>query len=87
MNAKERDKKERQVRRAKKRKGIEAQRVKHPTTSQDVDGLIGDEEQIGKQKSKKKKKERVPNNSVSSHHVHGSYGELILASPPPSSQG
>ena len=41
INAKERDKKERQGRRTKKRKGIEAS----PTPSRATDALIGDEEQ------------------------------------------
>ena len=50
INAKERDKKKRQERRAKKRKGIEAQRVKPSTPSQAIDALIGDEEQNGEQK-------------------------------------
>ena len=45
INAKEREKKEREARRAKKRKGIEALRVKHPTPSRATDALIGDEEQ------------------------------------------
>ena len=44
MNAKERDKKERKVRRVKIRKGIEAQRVKHPTPSRATDALTGEEE-------------------------------------------
>ena len=57
MNPKKREKKERQVRRTKKRKGVEAQRVKHPTPSQATDALIGDEEQNGKQKSTKRKKQ------------------------------
>ena len=46
--------KERQVKRA-KRKGIEGQRVKHPTTSQATDALIGNEEQNDKQKRTKRK--------------------------------
>ena len=50
ISAKERAKKERQVRREKKRKGIEVQRVKHPTPSRAINGLIGDEKQYGKQK-------------------------------------
>ena len=50
INTKEREKKERQVRREKKRKGIEAQTVKHSTPSRATYALIGDEEQNGKQK-------------------------------------
>ena len=41
INAKERDKKERKLRRGKNRKGIEALRVKHPTPSRATDALIG----------------------------------------------
>ena len=40
--------------REKKRKGIEVHRVKHPTPSQAIDVLTGDEEQNVKQKNKKK---------------------------------
>ena len=50
INAMEREKKEKQVRKVKKRKGVEAQRVKHPTPSQATDALIGEKEQNGKQK-------------------------------------
>ena len=52
INAKKREMKERRVRRARKRKGIEAQGVKPSTPSQATDALIGDEEQTGKQKKK-----------------------------------
>ena len=45
------------MRRVKKMKGIETQRVKHPTPSQTVDGLVGNEEQNGKQKRIKRKKQ------------------------------
>ena len=41
INDKEREKEERQVRSAKKMKGIEALRVKPTTLSQGIDGLIG----------------------------------------------
>ena len=40
-------------------KWIEAQMVKHPTPSQATDALIGDEEQNGKQKKTKRKKQGV----------------------------
>ena len=50
IKAKERDKKERQGRRAKKRKGIEAQRKKSATPTWTIDASIGDEEQNEKQK-------------------------------------
>ena len=55
INAKERDKKERQGRRAKKRKGIVAQKVKPSTPIREIDALIGHEEQNEKQKKEKKK--------------------------------
>ena len=46
INAQEGVKKGRQVRRAKKRKGVEAQRAKYPTpTPVIIDELIGEEEQ------------------------------------------
>ena len=54
IDAEERDKKERKVRRGKKRKGIEALRVKHPTPSRATHALIGDEEQNGKEENRKK---------------------------------
>ena len=57
INARGREKKERKVRRAKKRKGIEARRVKRPTPSRVIDALIGDEEQNRKQKRTKGKKQ------------------------------
>ena len=49
-NAKKRNKKERQVRRVKKKKGIEAQRAKPPTPIWAIEALIGNEEQNGKKK-------------------------------------
>ena len=57
INVKEREKKERQVRRTNERKGIDAQRMKHPIPSQTTDALIGDVEQNGKQKREKKNKQ------------------------------
>ena len=51
--------KKRKARRRKKRKGIEAHRVRHPTPSQATDALIGDEEQNGKRKRTKRKKRGV----------------------------
>ena len=50
INVTEREKKERPGRRAKKRKGIEAQRVKLPASSRVVEVLIVDDEQNGKKK-------------------------------------
>ena len=50
--------KERKVRRVKKRKGVEAQRVKPPTPPWAIDALAGDEEQKGKQKRTKRKKQK-----------------------------
>ena len=49
--------KERKVRRVKERKGIDALRVKHPTPSRAIDALTGEEEQNGKQKRTKRKKQ------------------------------
>ena len=45
------------MRRGKRRKGIEAQKVKHPTPSQPTDAFIGDEEQNGKETEENKGKE------------------------------
>ena len=53
VNAKERDKKERRGRRAKERKGIEAQRAKPPTPTRAIDALRGDIEQNEKEKKKR----------------------------------
>ena len=50
-----RDKKEREGRRAKKKKGIKAQRVKPPTLTWGIDALIRDEKQNIKLKKKNKK--------------------------------
>ena len=55
INVKGREKKERQLRRAKKRKGIEAQRAKPSTPSQAIDAHMGDEEQNGKHRKNIKK--------------------------------
>ena len=44
INGKKRGKNERQVRRAKKNKGIKTQRAKSPIPTQAIDALIGDEE-------------------------------------------
>ena len=44
INVKERENNEKRVRRVKKRKGIEAQRAKHPTPSPAIDALVGKEE-------------------------------------------
>ena len=57
IDVKEREKKENLVRRGKKRKGIEAQIMKHPTLSRSTDALIGDEDQNGNQKRTKRKKQ------------------------------
>ena len=42
-----------------KRKGIEAHSVEHPTTSRAINALIEDEEQNGKQKRTKRKKQEA----------------------------
>ena len=52
--------KERKARRAEKRKGIEAQRVKHPTESWANDALIGNEEQNGKRNKKRETVDESP---------------------------
>ena len=49
--------KERKEKRGKKRKGIEAQRVKHPTPPRATDALIGEEEQNGNQSRLKRKQQ------------------------------
>ena len=46
-NVKERDKEEREVRRAKNKKEIEAYRVKHTSPFRAIDALVGDVEQNG----------------------------------------
>ena len=46
--------------RRKEKGGIQAQRVKHPTPSQAINALIGDEEQNRKQKRKKKTRRMSP---------------------------
>ena len=71
------------MRRGKKRKGIEAHRVEHPTPSQAADVLTGDKEQNGKQKRIKKKNRGVSPNPTTMDHsvtydVQGSHGERIL---------
>ena len=71
------DKKERQVRRAKKKKWIEAQRTKPTTPTWAVDALIGEKGQNGKQKKEiERSRNRVPN-PVASFNRHGSHSEPI----------
>ena len=60
------------MRRVKKWKWIEEPSVKHPTPSQAVDVIIGEEEQDRKQKITKKKKrnrERVPSPTTRNYPV------------------
>ena len=57
INVKERDKKERIVRRVKMKKRSKVQRMKPPTPSRVTDALIGDEDQM---KEEKKKRSRNP---------------------------
>ena len=71
------------MRRVKKIKGIEAQRVKQATPSWAIDVFIRDEEPNGKQKKRKRNREWVPNpatldHSFTSYDVQGSYGEPML---------
>ena len=62
-----------------KRKGIEAQMVYHPTQSRAIDAIIRDEEQNGRQKREKRKKQRIPNPVVRDHLVpQGPYSEPLL---------
>ena len=87
INPEERNKKERQVRRAKKRKRTKAQRAKPSTQSQAIDAHIGDEERI-----KERKTERYPNpatqdHTVASYDLRGSCGEPILLPVNPIPQG
>ena len=60
INAKEREMKERKLRRETKERdrGI---RVKYPTPSRATDALIGDEEQNGKQEKGSRHKGKTPN--------------------------
>ena len=76
------------MRRTKKRKGIESQRVKPSTQSQAIYANIGNEEHNGKQKKNKKKKTEwvlnppTPDHLVTSYDPHGSYSGPILKPPP-----
>ena len=56
--------KEKQGRRAKERKGTEAQKAKTPTPTRVIDALIGDGEQNEKQKNKKKETVRGPSTQL-----------------------
>ena len=80
-NAKERERKERQVKREKKRKGTEAQRVKLPTLSRTTDALKGDEEQNGKQKKEKRQTERTIQSSPTTCTDH-TVSLFVLPTPP-----
>ena len=62
----------------KKRKGIEAQRVKHPTPSQATDALTGEEEQNGKQKRTKRNRKRVPNPATLDHSVVSYDAQVVV---------
>ena len=57
-NAKEREKKERQARRAKKNQEIHGQRIKPPLPTRVIDGLIGDKQQNRKEKEEKRIEEQ-----------------------------
>ena len=69
---------ERKARRGKKKKGIEAQRVKHPTPYQATDALTGDEEQKGKQERTKRKKQGADPNSATQDHLVASYDAMSV---------
>ena len=85
-NIEERGMKERQGRRAKKRKVTDTQRVKPPTPSQAINAVIRDKEQDGKQK--KETGSETPTTATLdlsdvSYGQRGLYVELIpLTSPP-----
>ena len=82
IKAKERKKKERQVRRAKKRKGIEEQRAKPSTPSQATDAHIGIEEQSGKQKKNKMKETGNGSHKLANpDHLVAFYGNPTLLTP------
>ena len=81
VNAEERDKRERKVRRRKKKKGIEAQRARSPTQTQAIDALKWDEEQ--NEKREERNREWVPNlatldPSVASYDPQEPHGEVSL---------
>ena len=77
------------MRKAKKRKGIKAQRVKPSTKVWVTDALRGEKEQNGKQKENKRKETGSgspswlpPDHLVASYDPHGSYIGPILTAPP-----
>ena len=57
INTKERNKKERKVRRVRGRKGIEAQMVRYSSSSRATDSFIGNEEEKTKKKTAKREKQ------------------------------
>ena len=74
------------MRRGKKRKGVEAQRVRSPTSIRAIDALIGDEEQNGKESKEKKKETATLDLSFASYDPQGSHVEPILLTAPPAFQ-
>ena len=80
------------MRRVKKRKRIEVQRVKHQTPSWATDALIRDEKQMENRRDQNERnRKQVPNPatldlSVTSYDSHGSYGGYVLK-PTPAPQG
>ena len=60
-NAKKREKKEKQVRITKKKKGSEVQRAKPSTSTRAVDELKGFVEQNGEEKKEKRNREQAHN--------------------------
>ena len=68
------------MKRVKKRKGIKALRVKHPTPSREIDALIGEEEQNGKEKRTKRNPATL-DHSVAFYDPQGSYWEPFLFTP------
>ena len=63
INDEGREKKERRGRKEQKKKGIEAQSAKPPTSTRAIDALIGDGEQKGRRKKEEneRNRERGPN--------------------------
>ena len=58
------------MRRAKEKKGVEAQKVKPPTPILAIDALIGDEEQNENRKKNKKKERVAPGGSTDRFPLH-----------------
>ena len=89
VNVKEREKNEKEGRRAKKKKGVKAQKVKPPALTRAIDALIGEELENENEKKEQRERKRepvsnpvTPDHLVASYDPQGSYSELILLHPP-----